>query len=186
MENIEPLIREAQKGSQKSFEQLYDLFADRIFRYIQIKINDLTQAEDLLQETFIKCWRCLHQFKVPGNFQAWLYRIATNNINDYFRKLYRKPPALELNEEIEVQNSEDLNEQLSLKIETEQVKDALKLLPPKYAEVLELRFVQDFTIEETAGILKKTSLAIRVIQHRGLKKIREILKETYDFQYTKV
>jgi RNA polymerase sigma-70 factor (ECF subfamily) len=67
--------------------------------------------------------------------------------------------------------------------ERETLRKALLKLPENYRSVLQLRFVEDFTLTETAQILSKSNLAVRLAQHRGIKKLKEILKEFYDLGY---
>ena len=155
------------------------MFADKLFRYIRIKIQNKQQAEDILQEAFIKTWRNLHLFTIEGgNFQAWMYRITSNCMNDYFRKIYRQPESLELNENIDKPSGENLQKAVADKFETEQLLQAFDLLPAQYKEILELRFVQDLSPDETAKILNKSNLAVRVLQHRALKKLRGVVKKS--------
>jgi len=173
------LVIQAKNGDQTAFGGLYDMFADKLFRYIRIKIQNKQQAEDILQEAFIKTWRNLHLFTVEGgNFQAWMYRITSNCMNDYFRKIYRQPESLELNENIDKPSGENLQKAVADKFETEQLLQAFDLLPAQYKEILELRFVQDLSPDETAKILNKSNLAVRVLQHRALKKLRGVVKKS--------
>jgi RNA polymerase sigma-70 factor, ECF subfamily len=177
-EQIEQLIILAKDGDSRAFSELYDRFAGAIYRFINMKLRHREQSEDVLQEVFIKAWRGLSGFEVKqGHFSAWLYRIATNAVNDHFRKAYRKPENLELNENMEVYAKEETSEEMDKAQDFSRIKNALEFLPIKYKEVLELRYVQDLTIEETSFALKKSKLAVRLSQHRALKKLREILGE---------
>ena len=170
------LVIQAKNGDQTAFGGLYDMFADKLFRYIRIKIQNKQQAEDILQEAFIKTWRNLHLFTIEGgNFQAWMYRITSNCMNDYFRKIYRRPENLELNENMDKPSSENLEKAVGDRLETENVLEAFNLLPARYREILELRFVQDLSLDESSKILNKSNLAVRVLQHRALKKLREVV-----------
>ena len=181
------LLKKAQRGEQEAFGQLYDEFADRIFRFIKIKVNSQQQAEDILQETFLKAWRGLPGLKLRDcNFSAWLYRIAQNTITDHFRKLYRSPENLELDENVEVVSGAQADHEVIQQNTSEEVRRALAGLPLPYRQVLELRFLQDFSVSETASILNKTNLAVRLTQHRALKKLRLILNESYDLGYEKI
>lgn len=173
------LVLLAKNGDQTAFGGLYDMFSAKLYRFISIKIQNQQQAEDILQEAFIKAWKNLHLFSADeGNFQAWIYRITANCVNDYFRKIYRQPESLELNENIDRPSNENLQKAVADKLETNQLIGAFDLLPVRYKEVLELRFVQDLSLEETAKILNKSNLAVRVLQHRALKKLKEVVKET--------
>ena len=182
------LVKQSKSGDKQAFGRLYDEFADRIFRYIKAKINSTQQAEDILQEVFLKAWANINQFELreDANFSAWLYRIATNAIYDYFRRIYRKPEALELNEQIDKPSAQNLQKEIADKLETEVVYKALEQLPGNYRAILELRFVQGFSVEETAKILGKSNTASRILQFRALKAIRKILPNNNDLQYSKI
>jgi len=178
--DITSLIAQAQSGDAKAFGDLYDIFAQRIFRYIFMKVKNREQAEDILQEVFVKSWKALPKFKLENsNFSAWLYRIATNSINDYYRKIYRHPETLEINEEIDIASSGNAHDLTEHNFNQQYVRSVLGRLPTQYRIVLELRFIQEFSVKETAEILKKSKVGVRLLQHRALKKLREQLKENY-------
>lgn len=179
-------LKAAQKGDKEAFTRLYDEYADRLFKFVLIKVGNKPQAEDILQDVFIKAWQALPKFKTEGgNLNAWLYRIATNSITDYYRKLYRKPEALELNEEINIAAPQSISEEIETQADIATLKNALAQLRPSYRQVLELRFIQDFTISETAKILNKSNLAVRLLQHRALKDLKIILQNE-DLGYSKI
>lgn len=182
------LVKQAQKGDPQAFGGLYDEFSPRIFGYIRRKISDQRQAEDILQEIFLKVWQALPKTKTHElNFPAWLFKIASNTINDYFRKSYRSPLSLELDENAANVKSPDSPAGDAIKKQdTAVLKDALTKLSPKYREILELRFIQEFSIKETCEILDKNSLSVRVGQYRALQKLRKILENSYDFGYEKI
>ncbi len=173
---IEDLVKQAKAGDRHAFAGLYDQFADRIFRFILIKVRHEQEAEDLLQTVFIKAWNGLGGFDLrKANFSAWLYKIATNAVYDYFRKSARQPQNLELNEDLNITIAEDTGSQMDQIQAIGELRKKLKLLPSQYREVLELRFVQDFTLKETAEILQKSSLSVRLLQHRALKKLKGLV-----------
>jgi RNA polymerase sigma-70 factor, ECF subfamily len=183
---LSELLTKAKQGDSDAFGQIYDLFADRIFRYIKIKVKNQQQAEDILQDVFCKAWLGLPKLAMDNlNFSAWLYRVASNTINDYYRKLYRTPVMLEISENLvaaenlHYTNSIDFND-------LEIVKGALAQLPAQYRQVIELRFIQEFSIEETAQVLGKTKLAVRLAQHRALKKLQAVIKSDYGVEHGKI
>jgi RNA polymerase sigma-70 factor, ECF subfamily len=184
--DIEKLIDKAKTGDTEAFEALYDQHADRIFRYIRIKVQHHQQAEDLLQETFIKAWRALPRLEANSNFSAWVYKIAHNAINDHFRRVYRTPQMVNIDDEMNIAAPVHFSEDVSRKFDVEAIRKELDLLSPQHKLVLELRFVQDFTIPEVAAVLGKSQVAVRIIQHRALKKLKGILGETYDNEPEKI
>ncbi|MBU6447882.1 sigma-70 family RNA polymerase sigma factor [Patescibacteria group bacterium] len=185
MELAEAVLK-AKQGDSHAFGVIYDSFADKIFRYIKIKIQDPAQAEDILQEVFVKAWRGLPNLKTDGlNFSAWIYRIASNAINDHFRKVYRTPKMVDI-EEVNIAMPYSIEDRYQTDEEIEKMKKCFDLLPSQYKEVLELRYVRDFTTAEIAAITGKTNLAVRLIQHRALKKLKEIMDNSYDMGYEKI
>ena len=80
------VIRLAQTGDEEAFGELYQRNLDAISRYIQHRVNDVDEVENLTQIVFVKAWQALERYqptKVP--FRAWLYRIAGNTVIDYYR-----------------------------------------------------------------------------------------------------
>src|SRR3989344_5304415 len=137
---INELVVRAQNGDSDAFGLIYDSFARRIFRYIRIKINDRQEAEDILQEVFVKAYKGLGQLKAEDlNFSAWLYRIAGNTVNDHFRKKYRTPDTAAIDENFDLPDSYSLEKEAVLHSDLEIVRSCLGSLPPLYKQVLELR-----------------------------------------------
>ena len=174
--NFKEIVEKAKSGNSQAFARIYDVYAQRIYCYIRRKLPSQQQAEDALQEIFLKAWKGLPNFQPKkGGLTPWLYRIATNQINDFYRVSARKPEPIELSDEIEpvyFQTSE-----LESTLLSETAKQWFLSLPDLYRQVLVLRFEEDLSIKETAKVLNKTNLAIRLIQYRALKKIRDIIKK---------
>lgn len=180
-------IKRAQAGDSEAFAQIYDAYARKLFRYIRLKVGSRQQAEDLLQEVFVKIWRGLPGYRSDkGSFNSWAYRVAANTLNDFFRKTYRVPEALEMSEEVEYEASfwqaESRSEAklLDLELAVNKLKQALAVLPDDYRKVLECRFLQDLTVEETAEILNRSSVAVRILQHRALKRLKSLSQHLYE------
>jgi RNA polymerase sigma-70 factor, ECF subfamily len=175
--DVTVLVSEAKKGNTEAFAGIYDLYAQRIFRYVRMKIQNRSEAEDLLQEVFVRAWRGLPNFDPrAGKFAAWLYRIASNTVNDHFRRVYRSPKTVEFTEGTDVGFEEPAKEALANESEMIEVRRAMSHLPPQYREVLELRFIQEFSVAETAKVMRRSRLAVRLAQVRALKKLRLLLK----------
>ncbi len=182
--DIAGLVKQSQDGDTQAFGQLYDIFADRLFRYIRLKIPARHEAEDILQEVFLKAWKGIGTLSPERlNLNAWLYTVASNTINDHFRKSYRSPATAELNENLDAPADDSPARETSDAYDAAIIKKAMAALPVQYRQILELRFVQDFTLEETARILSRTNVAIRVLQHRALKRLKSHLKKTHAVEY---
>lgn len=169
-------VSKAQKGDQQAFSLIYDHFVQQIFKFIRYKVQNRQEAEDLLQDVFVKAYKGLPALPLKDlNFQAWLYRVASNSINDHFRKIYRAPETLELDEKFDLADKTSLEHEMENISDMDTVREAFTKLPLLYKQVLELRFLQEFSVEETAKILKKSNLSVRLLQHRAIKKVKGIL-----------
>lgn len=173
--DIKILIRKIKKGDKEAFGEIYELFAERIFRYIYFKVGKREEAEDLTQQVFVRVWESLDDFKFRKNpFSSWVYRIAHNLVVDFYRK---QKDVLSLNDDIkiEIADSLDLDERLYYKEEVKKILSLINRLPQEQKDILILRFVDDLSYGEIARIMKKSPLTLRVLQHRALKKLKELI-----------
>jgi RNA polymerase sigma factor (sigma-70 family) len=105
---LQDLIARAQKHEQSAFGELYDMYAQRIYRFISFKIATREQAEDILQETFLKAWQALPKLKLEKlYFSAWLYTIARNLVNDHYRTLKRRPTPDDIENYYDLTDNDD-------------------------------------------------------------------------------
>lgn len=175
---IEKLILKVQGNDEQAFAKLYDEFSQRIYSFIKFKVTDELQAEDLLQEVFLKLWRGAKTLKTENlNFSAWLYQVASNTINDYFRKVYRRPQTVSLDPNIDIAGESDSSKSTEQIFYAEDIQKSLDKLSPSYKQVLELRFIQELSVSETAKAMNKNNLGIRVLQYRALKKVEKLVKK---------
>lgn len=179
-------IKKAQTGDAEAFSEIYDAYSKKLFRYIRAKVSNQQHAEDILQDVFVKIWRGLPAYKEgKGSFNAWAYRIALNALNDFFRKVYRAPEPSEIFEDMEYSFSslqsgtQSAEKVLDTDFALIRLKPILAEMPELYRQVLEYRFMQDLNIEEIGEILGKSNLAVRLLQHRALKKLKEASKKRY-------
>ena len=177
------LVRQAQKAPD-AFAKLYDQYYPKIFGYILRRTANLEAAQDLTSETFLNALRKLWQFQWRNiSFSSWLYKIAANEINQYFRKAeYKKSISLE---ELEEQGfkpvspndpeSELVEAQEKLKQHQDflEIQEKIVRLPAKYQEVIALRFFEQKQIKEISEILGKKEGTIKSLLHRAVEKLRE-------------
>lgn len=172
---VKSLLAEAKAGGQAAFGQLYDMFASKIYKFIRFKVNTVEIAEDILQDVFLKAWQALPKLELERlNFSAWLYTVARNAVNDHHRRHYRTPQTVSLDERLDMPDK-GAQARVIEQSEIEQVRRLSTQLPPNWRQVMELRFVQGFSVNEAARILGKSSMAVRLIQHRALKRLRELI-----------
>lgn len=167
------IIQEAIEGESSAFGLLYDHYEPQIYRFIYLKVGHREEAEDLTHQVFIQSFTKIRDYEDKSfPFSSWLYRIARNEVIDYYR--VRKVHISIHDENIEnipEAKKESLDDQLAL----EQVKNAVKLLKPTEQDVLILRFVEDMAPNEIAAAMGKTPLAVRLIQHRAIKNLKKLV-----------
>jgi len=178
-----PIVARAKDRDQAAFGQLYDIFSNAIFRFVSLKTATREQAEDIMQETFFKAWQALPKLSLENlNFRAWLYKIARNLVNDHYRALQRRPTPDTIDNYYNLASSDDTHEQTAIAFDIEWLRSIMNELAPNYRQILELRFIQEFTVEETAKIMGRTALAVRVAQHRAIKKLNSLVSNSDELQ----
>jgi RNA polymerase sigma-70 factor (ECF subfamily) len=170
------LIRRAQQGDQVALTQLYETHFDRIYRYIVIKIGDRTEAEDMTQQVFLHALKSISSYKEKGmHFSSWLYRIAHNQVVDYFRKKSKRI-IVPLDESLPIPAVDgDPKYLVEKKVAFEEVVMATRKLTTAQQEVISLRFAGELSITEVAGIMKKSEGAIKALQHSAIVALRRAL-----------
>ena len=131
------LISKAKSGDENALQELLSKYKIAVYNLIYRMVKDKQEAEDLTQETFIKTFKSLPSFNEEYAFSTWIFKIATNNCIDYFRK--RKLQTLSLDKPIQYKDSEihqeipdpELNPEKSI-LATERtsiIREAIKTLP---------------------------------------------------------
>lgn len=175
--DLSKLVEQARSGEAEAFGHLYDLFLDKIYRFIFLKVSNKQEAEDLSQQVFMKAWEAIGRFEDEGvPFSSWLYKIARNLVIDFYRT--RKASiSLEENIDSEVLWDEiDAGEEIVRNHEKEMILIALNDLTGDQKDVILLRYIEDLPYDEIAKITNKNQTALRILQYRGMKKLRVILE----------
>ena len=171
----ENIIVERAKKNSKEFGLLYEKYFDRIFNYLYRQTDDEELAGDLCSQTFVNALNNLKRYEFRGvPFSAWLYRIASNEVNKYYRKFKGKKifsiEEIRIKELVE-SSDESWDEELINKL-IEFMKD----LPVDMLQVLELRFYEDRDFKEIAYILDMTESGAKMRTYRALDKLRKNFK----------
>jgi RNA polymerase sigma-70 factor (ECF subfamily) len=174
---IEKLVKQAQLGDSEAFGEVYDRLVVSIYRYIYYRVSK-SEAEDLTENVFLKAWEKRKSYrKQAGNsFTSWLYRIAHNAVVDYYRAK-AKTDNVELSEDLPNESSDiDPNKTTQRNFDTIDLAYYIRQLPSLQQQVIILKFVNGLTNEEISEILDKNLGALRVIQHRALARLKELLE----------
>ncbi len=167
-------IKEAKKGNQAAFGLLYDHYIPKIYRFVFLKTGNKAEAEDLTHEVFLSAWQNIYKYKHQGfPFSSWLYQIAKNAVIDHYRTA-KKNLTIEGIDENLVKMAATHPDKLDFDLELEKLKKIISLLKPEYQDVLIMRFIEDLPQEEIAAAMDKSEGAVRLIQHRALKELKNI------------
>ena len=168
----ETVLIEKVKNNSDKFELLYNKYFEQIFRYIYKRTVNKTLSKDLTQQTFLKAFVNIKKYKPQGKpFSAWLYKIAFNEINLYYRKTKREKTYSITSEIIENIYQEIENE---AEISDEKLFNVLNLLDANEMHYIELRFFEKLSFKEIALIKDETADNSKVKTYRIIKKLKEL------------
>ena len=181
-------IARIRKGEFEAFEALVEKYQGRIFRHLRKLVRDTSQAEDLLQETFLNAYRGLKDFSGTSSFSTWLFRIATNTALMFLRK--HRPETVEYDDHIGVQtnsspvptSAEFMSTPLEILLSDEgrkMIEEAIGNLPVMYRSVIVLRDVEGFSLQEVSEIMDSSLAAVKSRLHRARNSVREALTAYY-------
>jgi RNA polymerase sigma-70 factor (ECF subfamily) len=156
--------------------EIYEEYSPGIFRYSVRLLGNASLAEDCVSETFSRFLNTIRRGGGPtDNVRAYLYRMAHNWVTDYYR---RQPPVeLELEKYEPVENGSNPAEKVSESMERERVRAAILRLPAEQQQIIQLRFLENWSHEEVAQALGKSPDATRSMQYRAIGSLRRMLME---------
>ena len=176
----EVLVKRAREGDTAAFEELIRLHSGRVHRMLTRVLGSPTDAEDVVQETFLKAWRALPRFRGEAQFSTWLYRIAINEAN---RRLAREAPRRALPIEDVLVEVPDVSEGPADAAQGAELQRFLEQciaeLPAHYRAAVVLRDVEGLTNEEAAELLELELRNFKSRLHRGRMEIRRRVEEFY-------
>jgi len=164
------------------FGCIYDRYEKKLISYIlRISSFSVAEAEEVLQEAFIKAWQNLNEFDKSLKFSSWIYRIVHNVTITEWKKTQSKGKVnkQDLNEELfhNLPSSLDIANDFNKKIDDSYIREILDSMPEKYSEVLILKFLEEKDYEEISDILKKPSGTIATLINRAKKSFMQVAQE---------
>ena len=173
----EKALVERAKSDPDAFGELYDANYTAIFNYLLRRTASITDAQDLTSEVFMKAFKKIGKFKWSGvPFSAWLYRIASHEITNKYRKgKHEQSYNFDLTDKLTLVSGLKI---LQVEDETKKYEDyiviheSMSRLPAKYREVISLRFFAGKEIHGIAQILDKPESSVKTLLYRGLEKLK--------------
>ena len=178
---IEKWVEKAQKGDEIAFEKLYDFWFEKIRRYVFFRVEN-HEVDDLVSDIFVKVVQNLKKYspQKSAGFGAWIFRIAHNQVVDFYRQKHDLASLDETSDDdepkIKILDPAPLPSEIVQKnFEKKAIHEAISKLNPAKREILELKFLHDFTNPEIAKITGKSEGNIRITQLRALREMRQFL-----------
>jgi RNA polymerase sigma-70 factor (ECF subfamily) len=180
--NDTELVRKVKAGDDRAYDELTKLYKDALYSIIYRMVHNKQEAEDLSQEAFLKAYNSIDSFNEEYAFSTWLFKIATNNCIDFFRKRKLQTYSMEQTirykgEEItkEYADSDPSVEKIMIRKENSSIiKTAIENLPPKYKQAILLRHTEEKSYEEISRIM---NLPLGTVKAR-IFRAREMLKKS--------
>ncbi len=178
------LVQLAQRGDAVACAALYSRHYDAVYRYCYYRVSDVTLAQDLTSEVFVRMVEKLDTFKMRGRpLLAWLYTIARNLVTDMYRR-NRKGTHLPLDEasDVETDDAEDPFQRTERRLQADCLAAAMKHLTEEQRRVILLKFIENLDNGQVAHLLGKTEGAIKSLQHRALRALRRALEREHCYE----
>lgn len=175
-------LRLKKHKDKQAFVEAYDLYVDQLYRFVYFKVGSKEEAEDLTSMVFLKCWNYVYEGHL-GDYQtlkALLYKIARNTIIDHYRK-NGKRQEISLDDvngsPVIIDEKQDPEDQAAISFDfTRLMEEKLPQLKDEYREVIVLRFINELSIAEISKVLGKTAGNVRVMIHRALDSLQQLVK----------
>jgi RNA polymerase sigma-70 factor (ECF subfamily) len=179
------LVERAQAGDTEAFGRIYERYVDTVFRLVYFRVGNRPLAEDLTSDTFMRAFKRIGSFTWQGrDLGAWLVTIARNLVADYFKSgRYRLEVTTGdvLDADREDRGAEGSPETAVVDhITNLALMTAVKQLNPEQQECIVLRFLQGFSVAETAVAMGKNEGAVKALQYRAVRALARLLPDGFD------
>mgnify|MGYP001195060714 FL=1 len=179
------LVEKAQKGDKKAFGMLVEKYQRRLNRLLSRMVRDQSEIEDIVQDSFIKAYRAINNFRGDSAFYTWLYRIGINTAKNHLVKLGKRPKAMNDVEIEDIENFEDAQDlrnletpessMMSSQIVTA-VNQTIESLPEELKQAISLREMDGLSYEEISELMNCPIGTVRSRIFRAREAIAEKLK----------
>jgi RNA polymerase sigma factor (sigma-70 family) len=169
------IIERSKKGDRKAQYQLYQLYSKAMFNICYRMMNDRSDAEDMLQESFSEAFRRLDSFRHESTFGAWLKMIV---INKCINEIKRKKAQLEFFDDMSpFEDEEDLTDEQETGLSPDKIKKAMEELPKGSRMIFSLYLLEGYDHQEISQILSISESNSKTQYMRAKQRIKEILKD---------
>jgi RNA polymerase sigma-70 factor (ECF subfamily) len=164
---------------KRAFQTLVETYQERLYWHIRKLVLNHDDANDVIQNTFIKAWKGLKNFRADAKLYTWLYRIATNESLTFINNRKKKfTESFDGEEEYSPANKLKADEYFDGNEAEIKLYKALETLPDKQREVFHLRYFEDLKYDDIAEITGTTVGGLKASYHHAIKKIEQYILES--------
>jgi len=172
------VVDRARTGDESALSELYLTYFPRVYRYILARTGNSHDAEDLAEEVFMRMLEAIERFQWrEAPFSAWLFRIAHNAVISQRRRETSRGKSSPLNDSLPV-DAAGPDELVENRVALNEVMAAAQKLPDAQRQVIGLRFGAGLSVAETAQAMGKGEGNVKVIQHKAIVKLREMMGQS--------
>jgi RNA polymerase sigma factor (sigma-70 family) len=165
------ILEECRNGNLTRFSALYDLYAEKIYRFIYLKTHHKETAEDIMSVVFIKTLENISSYDMKkAKFSTWLYRIAGNTVIDHYRAAR---PSANIEDAWDISDGIDIARDADMKLRLATVQKHMQKLAPKQRDIIMMRIWQDMSYEEIAEIMGSSTDAARMLFSRAMRELKK-------------
>ena len=178
MKNLsdQEIISSIKKGNQADFSLIVDRYKDKAFSMLRRMLKNEMDAEEVLQDSFVKAYNALSSFRMDASFSTWFYKIVYNSaltvIANKKRKIELQMSSVDEHYDLSNEDDEVYSTTSSA---SEYILTMVEKLPPKYAVVLILFYIDNFSLIDISEVMGLSLVNVKVILHRARKQLKDLL-----------
>lgn len=183
-DEIKTIIDRIKQKDSAAFTELFDFYYPKMLNYSLRSTQNIDYSKDIVSNTFIKVLNNLDKFELRSShsFNGWIYRIATNEINYFFRKQNKYKLIIDDENSLFVfSDNNDAVEKIKANIERDEslsiINKALSKLSEDHQTIIRLKYIEELPYEEIAQIMNKNESTVRVYSKRAKEKLKEIIEK---------
>ena len=180
----EDLINKVIKGENNAYAILVDRYKHMVYTLALKIVKNREDAEEVAQDSFIKAYNALNDFKGESKFSTWLYKIVYYRSLDYLKKNKRQveTTAIDISEEYNIASMDDALDRMEVKERTEIIKHAIEKLPADDAVLITLYYFETLSMNEISKVMEIPANTIKVRLFRGRKRLAKILENNLELE----
>lgn len=170
-------VRE-QDAKEEFYTSIVNGHLDEIYNYARYMVLDYDEADDIVQKTFLSLYQNLHKLDTSVSLRPWLFRVARNHCLDHIKKKKSLQFSQVEDQILEIpENDTAIEEKVDSELFQENFKRLVETLPVNMKEVLLLRYFQDLTLEQIAGVLEQPLGSVKSNFYRGKARLYQMIKQ---------